>query len=130
MHFASCFGARMGCTVLSGSPLCARCGLVVWISLLSLPNSGAKNHGGDLRSVKTISVFIFSFGVFFVPIYSFHAVQRHARHFLVHSTNSLSLIFEESSISLRTSVITPGFKLSNSLSSVSNNLTTWSGFGS
>ena len=49
---------------------------------------------------------------------------------LVHSTNSLSLLLEESSISLRSSVITHGFNLSNSLSSVSNNLTTCSGFGS
>ena len=64
-HFTSGFGARTGCTVPSGSPLCSRRGLVVWISLLTSPNSGAKIHGGDLRSVATISVFFFSFGASF-----------------------------------------------------------------
>ena len=37
----------------------------MWSFLLTSPNSCAKIHGGDLRPVKTISVFIFSFGVFF-----------------------------------------------------------------
>ena len=35
------------------------------IFLLTPPNSGTKIHGGDLRSVKTISGFIFSFGASF-----------------------------------------------------------------
>ena len=65
MHFASCFGACTGFTVLSGFPLCSRCGLVVWMFLLTSPNSGAKIYGGDSRSVKLISGFILSFGASF-----------------------------------------------------------------
>ena len=52
MHFASCFGARMGFTVLSGSPLCSRCGLVLWISLLTSPNSGGRNSWGGFEVSK------------------------------------------------------------------------------
>ena len=36
----------------------------MWIFVLTSPNSGAKIQGGNLRSVKTISVFIFSFDAF------------------------------------------------------------------
>ena len=37
----------------------------MWMFLLTSPNSGAKIHGGDWRSGKTISGFIFSFGASF-----------------------------------------------------------------
>ena len=40
----------------------------MWILLLTSSNSDAKIHGGDLRSVKTISVLILSFGVSFSSI--------------------------------------------------------------
>ena len=52
----------MSCLFL---PFCSRCGLVVWISLLTSPNSSAKIHGGDLRSVKNDFCVYFFFGASF-----------------------------------------------------------------
>ena len=41
----------------------------MWILPLTSPNSGVKIHGGDLKSVKTILAFIFSFCASFSSFY-------------------------------------------------------------
>ena len=64
-HFVRCFEALTGFTRSCLGLSLFSLWLYAWIFLLTLPNNGAKIHGENLRSEKTISAFILRFGVSF-----------------------------------------------------------------
>ena len=61
--------------------------------LLTSLNSGADIHGGNLRSVKTISVFVFSFGASFSSLsFISSTLSSDTRVRVLHSHTFITLI--------------------------------------